>query len=91
VPAFGLESVGHGGNILYEMLAFGMFFLDGLAAFAKVDKLSFLAEAIQTSQIRYSDDAEPSAVVVHAVGDQPFIWVERSADFADNLYEDFFL
>ena len=67
-----------------------MFPLDGPAAFAEVNKLSFLAEAIQTSHTRHGDDAVPSAMTVYTAGDQPVIWVERGTDFADNLHEDFF-
>ncbi|KAM4063878.1 hypothetical protein HRG_012533 [Hirsutella rhossiliensis] len=84
------ESADQGGDILYETSTSGVFPLDGPAAFAEVDKLSFLAEAYQTSQIRRGDDAEPSAMMVYTAGDQPFIRVERGADFADNLHEDFF-
>ncbi|KAJ3568908.1 hypothetical protein NPX13_g6264 [Xylaria arbuscula] len=86
----GPETTSRSGDVLYETSTSGMFPLDGPAAFAQVDKLSFLAEAIQTSQIRCDDDAEPSAMMVHTAGDQPFIRVERGADFADNLHEDFF-
>ncbi|KAK7420728.1 hypothetical protein QQZ08_010263 [Neonectria magnoliae] len=86
----GSQSVDCGAGILYETSTSGMFPLDGPAAFAEADKLSFLAEAIQPGQTRHDDDAEPSAMTVHTAGDQPFIRVERGADFADNLHEDFF-
>jgi hypothetical protein len=85
ISAPGPGGVDRDDHILYEMSTSGMFPLDGPAAFAEVDKLSFVAEAIQTSQTRRGDDAEPSAMMVHAAGDQPFIRVERGADFADNL------
>ncbi|KJZ70684.1 hypothetical protein HIM_09908 [Hirsutella minnesotensis 3608] len=84
------ESADQGDDVLYETSTSGMFPLDGPAAFAEVDKLSFLAEAIQTSQIGRGNDAEPSAMMVYTAGGQPFIRVERGADFADNLDEDFF-
>lgn len=84
------ETIDRDGNILYETSTSGMFPLDGPAAFAEADKLSFLANVIQTSQIRHRDDAESSAMAVHEAGDQPFVRVERGADFADNLHEDFF-
>ncbi|KJZ68548.1 hypothetical protein HIM_12065 [Hirsutella minnesotensis 3608] len=84
------ESADQGDDVLYETSTSGMFPLDGPAAFAEVDKLSFLAEAVQTSQIGRGNDAEPSAMMVYTAGGQPFIRVERGADFADNLHEDFF-
>ncbi|KJZ70496.1 hypothetical protein HIM_10125 [Hirsutella minnesotensis 3608] len=84
------ETTDQGDDVLYETSTSGMFPLDGPAAFAEVDKLSFLAEAIQTSQIGRGNDAEPSAMMVYTAGGQPFIRVERGADFADNLHEDFF-
>ncbi|KAM5344579.1 hypothetical protein ACJ41O_013114 [Fusarium nematophilum] len=83
-------SAARGDDVLCETSASGMFPLDGPAAFAEADKLSFLSEAMQMSQTRHDDDAEPSAMTVHTTGDQPFIRVERGADFADNLHEDFF-
>lgn len=46
--------------------------LDGPAAFADVDKLSFLSDVIQTSQCRHGGDAEPSAIMVHTAGDPAF-------------------
>lgn len=90
MSASDLESIDRGGDIVYETSTSGMFPLDGPTAFAEVDKLSFLAEAIKTSQPRCDDDAEPSSMMVHTAGDQPLIRVERGADFADNLHEDFF-
>ncbi|KAL6405949.1 transposase [Ilyonectria robusta] len=90
ISAPGPGSVDRGDDILYETSTSGMFPLDGPAAFAEVDKLSFLAEAMRTSQTRHGDDAEPSAMMIHTTGDQPFIRVERGADFADNLHDDFF-
>ncbi|KAG7408961.1 ATP-dependent DNA helicase PIF1 [Fusarium oxysporum f. sp. raphani] len=83
-------SVDRGDDTVCETSASGMFPLDGPAAFAEADKLSFLTEALRTSQSRHGDDAEPSGMMVNAAGDQPFIRVERGADFADNLHEDFF-
>ncbi|KAG6989607.1 hypothetical protein FocnCong_v021163 [Fusarium oxysporum f. sp. conglutinans] len=90
ISAPGPGSVDRGDDILYETSTSGMFPLDGPAAFAEADKLSFLAEAIQPSQTGHGNDVEPSAMTVHAAGDQPFIRVERGGDFADNLHEDFF-
>ncbi|RSL80314.1 hypothetical protein CEP52_017409 [Fusarium oligoseptatum] len=86
----GPQSVDCGAGILYETSTSGMFPLDGPAAFAEADKLSFLSEAIQPGQTGHDNDAEASTMTVHAAGDQPFIRVERGADFADNLHEDFF-
>ncbi|KAM5341409.1 hypothetical protein ACJ41O_014440 [Fusarium nematophilum] len=83
-------SAARGDDVLCETSASGMFPLDGPAAFAEANKLSFLSKAMQISQTRHDDDAEPSAITVHTTGDQPFIRVERGADFADNLHEDFF-
>ncbi|KAL5592685.1 hypothetical protein FOBRF1_013711 [Fusarium oxysporum] len=83
-------SVDRGDDTVCETSASGMFPLDGPAAFAEADKLSFLTEALRTSQSRHDDDAEPSGMLVNTAGDQPFIRVERGADFADNLHEDFF-
>ncbi|RYP64164.1 hypothetical protein DL771_008900 [Monosporascus sp. 5C6A] len=84
------ESANQGGDVLYKTSTSGMFPLDGPAAFAKVEKLSFLTEAIQTSRVTRDDDAEPSAMMVDTAGDQPFIRVKRGTDFADNLHENFF-
>ncbi|KAM5529293.1 hypothetical protein FOXYSP1_17137 [Fusarium oxysporum f. sp. phaseoli] len=83
-------SVDHGDDTLCETSASGMFPLDGPATFAEADKLSFLAEALRTSPGGHDDDAEPVGMMVHTAGDQPFIRVERGADFADSLHEDFF-
>ncbi|KAH8783431.1 hypothetical protein F5883DRAFT_538765 [Diaporthe sp. PMI_573] len=67
-----------------------MFPLDRPAAFEEADKLSFLADAIQTSRTRGADETEPCAMHVQGTGGHPFILVERGADFADSLHEDFF-
>lgn len=67
-----------------------MFPLDGPAAFEEFNKLSFLADAIQMSRTQGADEAEPDAIYVQGTGGHPFILVERGADFADSLHEDFF-
>lgn len=69
MSAPGRESLDRDGDILYETSTSGMFPLDGPAAFAEADKLSFLAEAIQPSQTGHGNDVEPSAMTVHAAGD----------------------
>ncbi|KAH7118229.1 hypothetical protein B0J13DRAFT_569911 [Dactylonectria estremocensis] len=84
------EDANGDGEVVRETSSSGMFPLDGPAAFEEADKLSFLADAIQTSQSRDVDDAKPCAIHVQATGEQPFIRVERGADFADSLHEDFF-
>ncbi|KJZ70297.1 hypothetical protein HIM_10304 [Hirsutella minnesotensis 3608] len=53
------------GDIILETTSSGMFPLDGPAAFEEADKLSFLADAIQTSRTRGADEAEPCAMHVH--------------------------
>ncbi|EXK76606.1 hypothetical protein FOQG_18659 [Fusarium oxysporum f. sp. raphani 54005] len=78
------------GEVVYGTSSSGMFPLDGPAAFEEADKLSFLADALQTSKSRDADDAEPCAMRLQRTGEQPFIRVERGADFADTLHEDFF-
>ncbi|KAI8649770.1 ATP-dependent DNA helicase [Fusarium keratoplasticum] len=78
------------GEVVYGTSSSGMFPLDGPAAFEEADKLSFLADALQTSRSRDADDAEPCAMRLQTTGEQPFIRVERGADFADTLHEDFF-
>ncbi|EWY79571.1 hypothetical protein FOYG_17265 [Fusarium oxysporum NRRL 32931] len=78
------------GEVVYETSSSGMFPLDGPTAFEEADKLSFLADALQTSQSRDADDAEPCTMRLQTTGEQPFIRVERGADFADTLHEDFF-
>jgi hypothetical protein len=86
-----LEDADSDGEVVRETISSGMFPLDGPAAFEEADKLSFLTEAIQKSQARGGKDgAEPYAIQVQATGGQPFILVERGADFADSLHEDFF-
>ena len=86
----GPEDADGDGDVIVETTSSGMFPLDGPAAFEEADKLSFLADAIQTSRTRGADGAEPCAMQVQATGEQPFILVERGADFADSLHEDFF-
>jgi hypothetical protein len=78
------------GEVVYGTSSSGMFPLDGPAAFEEADKLTFLADALQTSRSRDADDAEPCAMRLQTTGEQPFIRVERGADFADTLHEDFF-
>ncbi|KAJ3455137.1 hypothetical protein MRS44_013737 [Fusarium solani] len=81
------------GEVIYGTSSSGMFPLDGPAAFEEADKLCFLADALQTSQSRDADDAEPCAMRLQTTGttgERPFIRVERGADFADTLHEDFF-
>ncbi|KAH7118140.1 hypothetical protein B0J13DRAFT_201943, partial [Dactylonectria estremocensis] len=78
------------GDAVYETSSSGMFPLDGPAAFEEADKLSFLAGVMPTSQSRQGEDSEPCAIQVQTTGEQPFIRVERGADFADSLHEDFF-
>ncbi|KAI1289115.1 hypothetical protein F5Y03DRAFT_388836 [Xylaria venustula] len=68
----------HNGEVAYKMLASGMFSLDGPAAFEEADKL------------QDADDVEPCAMRLQTTGEQPVIRVERGADFADTLHEDFF-
>ncbi|KJZ67959.1 hypothetical protein HIM_12653 [Hirsutella minnesotensis 3608] len=72
-----------------ETSASGMFPLDGPAAFAETDKLSFLAD-IANANPDPRGSSIPCVMQVQTTGDQPFIRVERGADFADNLHEDFF-
>ena len=67
----------------------GMFPLDGPAAFADTDKLSFLADIVNANPDRHGNSV-PCVMQVQTTGDQPFVRVERGADFADNLHEDFF-
>jgi len=83
-------TAGNGGDTVYEMSTSGMFPLDGPAAFAEADKLSFLVGNIQTSQGRGGDDPKPCAMQVQTTEEEPYIRVERGADFADSLHEDFF-
>jgi len=67
-----------------------MFPLDEPAAFAEADKLSFLVGNIQTGQGRGGDDPKLCAMQVQTTEEEPYIRVERGADFADSLHEDFF-
>ncbi|KAJ6436144.1 c2h2 type zinc finger domain-containing protein [Purpureocillium lavendulum] len=76
-------------NTVCETSTSGMFPLDGPAAFAEADKLSFLSNVVNSSQ-DLAPDPEPCAIQIQTAGDQPYIRVERGADFADNLHEDFF-
>ncbi|KAJ6436777.1 ectomycorrhiza-upregulated zf-MYND domain-containing protein [Purpureocillium lavendulum] len=77
-------------NTVCETSTSGMFPLDGPAAFAEADKLSFLSNVVNSSQ-DLAPDPEPCAIQIQTAGDQPYIRVERGADFADNLHEDFSL
>jgi len=79
-----------GDDAVYETSSSGMFPLDGPAAFAEADKLSFLADAFRPSQSRSSNDAQPRAIEVQTAGHQPYIRVECGTDFADTLHQDFF-
>ncbi|XP_044714517.1 uncharacterized protein HRG_11935 [Hirsutella rhossiliensis] len=79
------------GDAVYETSSSGMFPLDGPAAFGDVDKLSFFADVMKASPNRGGYDAEPCAMRVQTTREQPFIRVERGAEFADNFHEDFFL
>ncbi|XP_044718874.1 ATP-dependent DNA helicase PIF1 [Hirsutella rhossiliensis] len=75
---------------VYETSTSGMFPLDGPAAFAETDKLSFLADIVNANPDQQGTSV-PCVMQVRTTGDQPFVRVERGADFADNLHEDFFL
>ncbi|KJZ68924.1 hypothetical protein HIM_11691 [Hirsutella minnesotensis 3608] len=86
----GPEGAGGDGDVILETTSSGIFPLDGPVAFEKADKFSFLADAIRTTRARGADEAEPCAMHVQGTGAQPFILVERGADFADSLHEDFF-
>ncbi|KAL6406099.1 hypothetical protein AUP68_10662 [Ilyonectria robusta] len=77
------------GDAVYETSSSGMFPLDGPSAFEEADKLSFLA-GVMPSQSRRGEESEPCAMQVQTTEEQPFIRVERGADFADSLHEDFF-
>ncbi|KAM4063336.1 ATP-dependent DNA helicase PIF1 [Hirsutella rhossiliensis] len=87
----GPEDADGDGDIILETTSSGMFPLDGPAAFEEADKLSFLADAIQTSRTRGADEAEPCAMHVQGTGAQLYILVERGAEFTYSLHEDFFL
>ncbi|EXU94535.1 helitron helicase-like domain protein [Metarhizium robertsii] len=84
----GLEE--NGFTTIRETTSSGMFPLDGPAAFAEADKLSFFVDAMKTSQNQGDGEADPCSMQVQTTGNQPFIRIERGADFADNLHEDFF-
>lgn len=73
-----------------ETTSSGMFPLDGPAAFEEADKLSFFVDAIKTSQNQRDGEADHCSMQVQTTGSQPFIRIERGADFSDNLHEDFF-
>jgi hypothetical protein len=77
-------------RLVYEISSSGMFPLDEPATFSEADKLSFLADAMQTDRYRTDESSEPCGIDVETAGEQPFIRVERGSDFADNLHEDFF-
>ncbi|KAJ6436295.1 High-osmolarity-induced transcription protein 1 [Purpureocillium lavendulum] len=86
----GPEDAGGESEVILETTSSGMFPLDGPAAFEEADKLSFLVGAIGTNRTRGADEAERCAMRLQGAGGQPFILVERGADFADSLHEDFF-
>jgi hypothetical protein len=88
-PAPDTAALGHEVDTVCETSASGMFPLDAPAAFAETDKLSFLADIVNSNPDRH-DSSTPCVMQVQTTGDQPFIRVERGADFADNLHEDFF-
>ncbi|XP_044716325.1 uncharacterized protein HRG_09857 [Hirsutella rhossiliensis] len=56
----------------------------GPAAFAETDKLSFLADIVNANPDQQGTSV-PCVMQVRTTGDQPFVRVERGADFADNL------
>jgi len=68
-----------------------MFPIDGPPAFEDTNKLSFLVDAIQTTE----EDQDPTQMQRHRIDiqtaeNQPFIRVDHGAEFADNLHVDFF-
>ncbi|EWY79575.1 hypothetical protein FOYG_17269 [Fusarium oxysporum NRRL 32931] len=78
------------GDVVYETSSSGMFPLDEPATFSEADKLSFLADAMQTDRSRGNDVPQPCGMNMETTEEQPFIRVERGSGFADNLHEDFF-
>ncbi|KAM4063400.1 ATP-dependent DNA helicase PIF1 [Hirsutella rhossiliensis] len=90
IPILAPEPADGNGDAVYETSSSGMFPLDGPAAFGDVDKLSFFADVMKASPNRGGYDAEPCAMRVQTTREQPFIRVERGAEFADNFHEDFF-
>lgn len=88
-PALDPAATTERNNAVYETSASAMFPLDGPATFAENDKLSFLADVVDPNTERRRDSV-PYAMQVQSAQGQPFVQVERGADFADSLHEDFF-
>ncbi|KJZ70576.1 hypothetical protein HIM_10044 [Hirsutella minnesotensis 3608] len=88
-PVPDTAAIGQEADTVCETSASGMFPLDGPAAFADTDKLSFLADIVNANPDPRGNSA-PCVMQVQTTGDRPFVRVERGADFADNLHEDFF-
>ncbi|KJZ70132.1 hypothetical protein HIM_10473 [Hirsutella minnesotensis 3608] len=88
-PAPDSAALSQEADTVCETSTSGMFPLDGPAAFAETDKLSFLADIVNSNPDPRGSSI-PCVMQVQTIGDQPFIRVERGADFADNLHEDFF-
>ncbi|KJZ69899.1 hypothetical protein HIM_10710 [Hirsutella minnesotensis 3608] len=88
-PAPDSAVLSHEVDTVCETSASGMFPLDEPAAFAETDKLSFLADIVNTNPDRH-DSSGSCVMQVQTTGDRPFVRVERGEDFADNLHEDFF-
>ncbi|XP_044718673.1 uncharacterized protein HRG_07238 [Hirsutella rhossiliensis] len=80
--AIGLEV-----DAVCEMSASGMFPLNGPAAFAETDKLSFLADIVNANPDRHGNSV-PCVMQVQTAGDQPFVRVERGSSSVCELDED---
>ncbi|KAI1746436.1 hypothetical protein F4782DRAFT_127062 [Xylaria castorea] len=86
----GVQHTGLDDDAIYATSSSGMFPVNGLAVFDETDNLSFLADVIQMGL-----DADPKKTREHCIDVQTirkllYIKVQRGANFADNLRQDFF-